>query len=98
VEAAVMHNFAWHVSWTWRDRAVGRTWRAALLRLLKFHLGTGAVAMVMNLLVMRLLVQGLELHYLVAGVAATAIAGLTGFTISNFFVFVAADRPASCRM
>lgn len=91
VEAAVMHNFVWHLRWTWRDRSTCLSRRETLVRLLRFHLGTGAVAMVANLLVTRFLVQEFGIHYVAANLAATVFAGLANFMISNFVVFV--SRP-----
>jgi putative flippase GtrA len=97
VEATVLHNFVWHFRWTWRDRSAGLSRREALRCLWKFHLGTGAVALLANLLVMRLLVEELGVHYALANIAATVVAGLANFMISNFIVFAPAERPASCR-
>ena len=96
VEAAILHNFVWHMHWTWGDRSQGLSWQQVLWWLAKFHLANGAVAMAVNLAVMRLLVGDLRLHYLPANVIATIAAGLAGFTISNFLVFVS-RQPASCR-
>ena len=64
VEAAVLHNFTWHIRWTWRDRSAGLPLREVLLRLLRFHLANGAVGMVVNLLMMWLLVERTGMHYL----------------------------------
>jgi putative flippase GtrA len=97
VEATILHNFVWHFRWTWRDRSAGLSRRAALRCLWKFHLGTGAVALLANLLVMRLLVEELGVYYALANIAATVVAGLANFMISNFVVFAPAERPASCR-
>ena len=91
VEAAVMHSFIWHLRWTWRDRSTGLSRRETLMRLLRFHLGAGAVAMLTNLLVTRFLVQEFGIHYAAANLAATVFAGLANFMISNFVVF--ASRP-----
>ncbi len=87
VEAAVMHSFIWHLRWTWRDRSIGFSRRESLMCLLRFHLGTGAVAMLANLLVTRFLVQEFGIHYAAANLTATVFAGLANFMISNFFVF-----------
>ena len=87
VEAAVMHSFIWHLRWTWRDRSAGLSRREALTCLLRFHLGTGAVAMLANLVVTRFLVQEFGIHYAAANLAATVFAGLANFMISNFVVF-----------
>ena len=97
VEAAILHNFVWHLRWTWSDRSQGISWQQALWRLAKFHLANGAVAMAVNLAAMRLLVEDFHLHYLPANVIATILAGLAGFAISNFLVFVSNPQPAPCR-
>jgi putative flippase GtrA len=94
VEAAMIHNFTWHLRWTWRDRCAGLFVREALTRLLRFHLGAGAVAMIANLFVTRFLVQELGIHYAAANLAATVFAGLANFILSNFVVFTAAERSA----
>lgn len=97
VEAAVLHNFVWHLRWTWRDRSVGLSGRQVWHRFWTFHLGIGAVALASNLLVMRVLVAELGIHYALANLAATVLAGMANFIISNCVVFGPADRPASCR-
>ncbi len=95
VEAAVLHNFTWHLRWTWRDRSAGLSPREVLLRLLRFHLANGAVGMVVNLLLMRLLVGKAGLHYLPSNAVATVTAGTVNFLLSEFFVF-AAPRTRVC--
>jgi putative flippase GtrA len=87
VEMVVLHNFLWHLRWTWRDRSAGLSAREVRGCLLRFHLGTGAVAMVANLGVMRLLVETGGVHYFTANLAATAFAGLANFTLSEWVVF-----------
>jgi putative flippase GtrA len=93
VETVMLHNFAWHVGWTWHDRCGGLTRRAMLARLLRFHLVTGAVALAANLLLMRLLVGGLSLHYLLSNIAATVASGVANFLLSGRLVF--APTPTS---
>src|SRR6266478_5331259 len=39
VEAAILHNFAWHRRWTWADRPGSR----AIITLLRFNATNGAV-------------------------------------------------------
>ena len=57
------------------------------MRLLRFHLANGAVGMTTNLALMRLLVDGLGLHYLAANLVATSVAGVTNFLLAGRFVF-----------
>ena len=44
VEAAVLHNFAWHERWTWAERRAGTRAR----RLTRFHATNGAISLVGN--------------------------------------------------
>jgi dolichol-phosphate mannosyltransferase len=87
VEASVLHNFGWHVRWTFRDRSEGLSARELCACLLRFHLGTGLVGMVTNLVVMRLLVETFGVHYFIANVAATMLAGVANFTLAEVVVF-----------
>ena len=83
----MLHNFDWHLRWTWRERNAGLSGREVLARLVRFQLSTGAVAMATNLAVMRLLVEGVGVHYFAANLAATGVAGLANFMLSEFWVF-----------
>jgi putative flippase GtrA len=86
VEAAVLHNFVWHERYTWAGRG-GSGWRAAAMRLVRFHAGNGAVSLAGNLLLMRLLVGTLELPYLAANGATILACGLVNFAIGEWLVF-----------
>ncbi len=86
VEAAVLHNFAWHERFTWADCA-GSTGRGAPARLLRFNLATGAVSVAGNLALMSLLVERAHLPFLAANLAAIVICSLLNFVVSDRFVF-----------
>jgi dolichol-phosphate mannosyltransferase len=88
VEAAVLNNYFWHVRWTWRDRAHGSTLAAHLNRLFQFHLGNGAVSLVVNLALMRWLAGSLGMNYLAANILAIAAGGVANFLISDRLVFL----------
>ena len=88
VEAAVLHNFLWHVKWTWRDRSAGVTMRHQLDRLWKFHLGNGAVSLLVNLVLMRLLVGSFGMNYMLANILAIAAGGVANFFVSERLVFL----------
>src|SRR5512140_3345440 len=70
VEAAVIHNFAWHQRWTWRDR--GFSGAALLAPLLRFHLTNGLVSIAGNLLLMRVFTGTVGLDPLLANPIAIA--------------------------
>ncbi|MBZ5624033.1 MAG: GtrA family protein [Acidobacteriia bacterium] len=88
VEAAVLHNFVWHERFTWKDRTgeAGRA-RDVAMRLLRFHAGNGAVSILGNVALMRVLVGVLHLNAYVASGASIAICSLLNFAASEWFVF-----------
>lgn len=94
VEAAIIHNFQWHLRWTWGDRAAGLdcprtlTRCANLRRFTRFNLTTGAISIVGNLTWMRLLVGSAGLSLLHANFASIALCGLMNFLVSDRLVFV----------
>ena len=63
VELTLLHNFVWHLHYTWRDRRDGS---AILAQLVRFHLSNGLVSMLGNLALMRMLVHEAHMPLLVA--------------------------------
>ena len=94
VEVAVIHNFLWHERFTWADRPVARPFRS-LVRLVKFNASNGAVSVVGNLLLMRLLVGELKLNYVVSNLVAIVVCSLVNFLLGDRFVFEAEARTAT---
>ncbi len=86
VEAAVLHNFAWHERFTWVDRTDGSVINS-IGRLLRFNLTTGAVSILGNLLIMRLLVGGSNVKPIVANLISIAVCSLANFIVSDRWVF-----------
>lgn len=95
IELAVLHNFAWHERWTWRDRPGTKT-HDLFFRCLVFHAGNGCVSLLGSLALLPVLVGVLHLHYLVANLAAIGATGLLNFLISDRLVFQIGD-PADRR-
>ncbi|MCI0410700.1 MAG: GtrA family protein, partial [Acidobacteria bacterium] len=87
VETAILHNFLWHERWTWADRAAGRTWRTSWARLLRFNLSTGLISIGGNLLLMRLLVGSLGVHFLAANLLTITACSVANFLVSDRLVF-----------
>jgi putative flippase GtrA len=90
VEIAVVHNFFWHERFTWKDRPSARPMQS-LVRLVKFNASNGAVSIVGNLVLMRLLVGALKLNYIVSNCIAIVVCSLVNFLLGDRFVFEAAD-------
>ena len=86
VEIAVIHNFVWHERFTWVDRPVVRPVQS-LVRLAKFNASNGAVSLVGNLVLMRLLVGELKLNYVASNVVAIILCSLVNFLLGDRFVF-----------
>ncbi len=86
VEAAVLHNFFWHQRFTWADRP-GSGIYDSLGRLLRFNLTNGALSILGNLVVMRLLVGRFHVNYMAANLATIALFSIANFMISHLFVW-----------
>jgi putative flippase GtrA len=86
VEAAILHNFAWHERFTWKDRSGGSI-KAVAGRFVRFHAGNGVISIVGNLAIMRLLVGVLGLRYLFANGIAIVACSLLNFAAAEWFVF-----------
>jgi len=86
VEAAVIHNFAWHEQFTWADR-VRLSWRASMPRFVRFNLTTGAVSIIGNLALMKVMVSFGHMNYLLANAIAIMLCSLANFLVSEKCVF-----------
>jgi len=86
VEAAVIHNFAWHQQFTWADR-VESSWQRRLCRLLRFHMTSGAVSIIGNLALMKVMVGQGHMNYLLANGMAIALCSAANFLVSDGWVF-----------
>ena len=85
VALAIVHNFVWHLRWTWGDRhSDGSTTALAFVR---FAGTNGMVSIVGNVAIMLLLVDATGAHPLIANAIAIAVCGLINFAASDLFVF-----------
>jgi len=94
VEIAVLHNFLWHERFTWADRTGARRtaltshrWQRPLERLARFHAGNGAVSIVGNMALMKVLVGQGGMNYLAANAIAIALCSVANFLVSEQWVF-----------
>ncbi|MEP6960491.1 MAG: GtrA family protein [Acidobacteriota bacterium] len=86
VEVAVLHNFYWHVRWTWKGR------EASLLR---FHLANGLLSVVSNLIWMRIFTGWLGVPAIPANLLAVALTSIANFLLGDRWVFSASRRNAA---
>jgi putative flippase GtrA len=95
VEAAVVHNFVWHEQFTWVDRVRSRKksdrmntpLRYSLLRFLRFQFANGAVSLIGNLALMKVMVGFGHINYLIANAIAIVLCSLANFLVSDEWVF-----------
>jgi putative flippase GtrA len=87
IELAVVHNFVWHLRFTWRDRRDGSAVAAQFVR---FQLSNGLVSMVGNLALTRLLVHGAHVPVLVANGIAILCCSVINFCLGDCWAFAAA--------
>lgn len=89
VELALLHNFSWHVHYTWRDCRDGLSrWQ----QLVRFHLSNGLLSLLGNVALMRLLVHTAHLPVLAASIVAILCCSVANFWFSNRFTFPAQQQ------
>jgi putative flippase GtrA len=84
IELTLLHNFVWHVRYTWRDRRDGSALHQQLLR---FHLSNGMVSLLGNLALMRIFVHQAHLPLLVANAIAILCCSIVNFCMGNSWAF-----------
>jgi dolichol-phosphate mannosyltransferase len=94
VEIAVIHNFLCHERYTWADRPATRPMQS-LVRLAKFNASNGAVSILGNLGLMRLLVGEMKVNYVAANLIAIVVCSLANFLLSDRFVFEGENAAAT---
>jgi putative flippase GtrA len=87
IELALVHNFVWHLHYTWRDR---RNSSAVFAQFVRFHLCNGLVSMLGNLVLMRILVQEAHIPLLFANSIAILCCSIVNFCLGDHWAFAAA--------
>ena len=91
VELTLLHNFYWHLRYTWRDRRAG----SRLAQLARFQLSNGLVSLAGNLWIVRLLIRDAHLPLVAANVAAVLCCAVANFVAGNIWAFAQQEcRPA----
>jgi len=82
IEVSILHNFFWHLHWTW-----GRPVNHVFFRCVAFHASNGLVTFLGAMVLMPVFVGSLGLHHLVANFIAICFTGLLNFFLGDRFVF-----------
>ena len=89
VEVAILHNFAWHERFTWRDRTADSS---PLVRLLRFHAANGTVSLIGNAVLVDLFVERCGFPVVLSGLAAILICALVNFRLADRWVYRGTDE------
>ena len=93
VEAAILHNFAWHHQWTWSDRPPSSR-RELAVRLARFHILNGAVSLAGNVGLTAVCTGLLHIDAIVSNMIAIAVCSCVNFRASEIMVFRSAPIAA----
>lgn len=84
IEVALLHNFFWHLRYTWRDRN-----GSVLTQLARFHLSNGLVSMLGNLALMPILIREAHLPLLASNGVAILCCSIANFCLGDNWAFAA---------
>ena len=84
LELTLVHNFIWHLHYTWRDR---RDRSALLMQFIRFQLSNGLVSTVGNLALMPLLVRGAHVPVVASNAIAILCCSLVNFVLGDSWAF-----------
>jgi putative flippase GtrA len=84
LEITLIHNFLWHLHYTWRDRQEQAT---RFGQCVKFHLSNGMVSFAGNLVLMKVLVADARLPVLVSNGIAILSCSLVNFCLGETWAF-----------
>jgi len=88
IEVTLVHNFVWHWRFTWRERrGDGVGWGR---RMVRFQAANGAVSMVGNLGLMRVLVSGAGMPVVMANAVAIICCSAVNFGLGEWWAFAGA--------
>ena len=84
LELTLLHNFVWHLHYTWRDR---RNDSSLLEQLLRFQLSNGLISLLGNVTLMRILVREERFPLLLANGTAILCCSIVNFLLGNKWTF-----------
>ena len=86
LEVTLVHNFVWHLHYTWRDR---RDRSALMSQFVRFHLSNGLVSMAGSLALMPILVHGAHIPVVESNAIAILCCSILNFSLGHNWAFAA---------
>jgi len=88
LEVTLLHNFVWHLHYTWRDRREA----SATAQFAKFHLSNGLISLPGNLALVRFLVGDARMPVLLADTIAILFCSLANSGLGHTWAFAARNE------
>jgi putative flippase GtrA len=85
VAMTVMHNYAWHRLWTWRDRHTA----GVIRQFLTFAGGSGLVSLAGNVGIVTMLTKLTPIAPAASSLIAIVVCGLVNYAVADVAVFKA---------
>ena len=89
LELTLLHNFVWHLNYTWRDR---RNDYSLFEQLLRFQFSNGLVSLFGNVAFVRVLVREARFPLLLANGVAILCCSIANFLLGNKWAFAVKSR------
>ena len=89
LEVTLLHNFVWHVRYTWRDRPAQGS---RVARMVRFQMSNGLVSLVGNLVLMRVLVQDAGVPVIAANGVAIVACSVANYCLGDRWAFAVGAR------
>jgi dolichol-phosphate mannosyltransferase len=84
IELSIISNFTINHLWTWRDRAGEGKLREKVVR---YHIGAGATAVLANYGILILLTEVFGLHYMISNLIGIAVGTFSNYLINDLWTF-----------
>jgi len=91
LELTLVHNFVWHLHFTWPDR---REASSLMIQFARFHVSNGLVSMAGNLALMPFLVREAHIPVVLSNAIAILCCSVLNFCLGNSWAFPARGRRA----
>jgi putative flippase GtrA len=85
LELTLVHNFLWHLRFTWRDRYS----ESSIAQFTRFQLSNGMISLAGNLGMVRLLVRDAHVPLVAANATAVLICAAANFYVGDVWAFAA---------
>jgi dolichol-phosphate mannosyltransferase len=84
IELSIISNFTINLLWTWRDRSEeGTLWG----KVIRYHLGAGATAVLGNYVILIALTELAGLHYMISNLIGIAVGTVANYLINDLWTF-----------